>query len=279
MLRRQLHQRIHRLPPGRPRLLRQSCNQIKTDIRDPRPAQNRCRAINIRSPMHPPRRLQLLIAKRLHPKTNPINPRRHPSRRLLLSNRLRIRLQSNFRQLASKIPPNRIHKPSQMPRIKQTRRPAADINRIHHHIRKRSRQTNPGRLIKGTMPGNLPTNARHIRSKPRRRHHPRMEVAISTLRLTKRHLHINPNSVHNQQTLAPLECGGLAAAFTTKSTPKPTFGKPQTLTRAFTLLLFNPWTLPLGRKSSSPSVHQTHKEKSPAKSPKPTSHPPQKSPG
>src|SRR6266436_2373420 len=110
MLRRQLHQRIHRLPPGRPRLLRQSCNQIKTDIRDPRPAQNRCRAINIRPPMHPPRRLQLLIAKRLHPITSPIIPRRHPCRRLFLRNRLRVCLQRNFHQLRSKIQSNSIHK-------------------------------------------------------------------------------------------------------------------------------------------------------------------------
>src|SRR5712672_1479835 len=246
MLRRQRHQRIQRLPPSSSCLLRQSRNQIKTNIRYPRPAQDRRRTINIRSPVHPPRRLQLLIAKRLHPKTNPINPRPHPSRRLLLRNSLWIRLQSDFRQLASKIPPNRIHNPSEMPRIKQTRRPAADIDRIHHRIRKRSRQSNPTRFIKRAMASNLPANAINIRRKPRRRHHPRMEVAISTLRLTKRHLHINPKSIHSQQTLAPLECGGLAAAFTTKSRPKPTFGKPQTLTRAFTLLLFNPWTLPLG---------------------------------
>src|SRR5216683_3105966 len=199
MRRGQFHQRIQWLPPTLPLLLRQPRNQIKTEIRNSRRTQNRRRPVNIRPPMYPPRRLQLLIAKRLDAKTNPINPRRHPSRRLLCRHRLRIRLQCNFCQVRNKVIANRIHNPPQMPRIQQTRRPSANVNRIHHCIRNPRRQTHARRRIELPMPRHLLADALHIRREPRRRHHPRMEVAISALRLTKRHLHINPKSVHNSQ--------------------------------------------------------------------------------
>src|ERR1700737_1806409 len=222
MFRRQFHKRIQRHSPTPPCLLRQPRNQIKTDIRNPRRTQNRRRPVNIRPPMHPPSRLQFLITKRLHPKTNPINPRRNPSRRLFLRHRLRVRLERNFRQLRNKVAPNRIHDPPQMRHIQQIRRPSANVSRIHRRIRNLRRQSNPSRFIKPSMPRNLLTNASHIRRKSRRRHHSRMEVAISALRLTKRNLHINPQRFHLSQTLAqpPLECGGLAAAFTARPTPK-----------------------------------------------------------
>src|SRR4029077_16163888 len=56
-------------------------------------------------------------------------------------------------------------------------------------------------------------NALHIRRKPRRRHHPRMEVAICALRLTKRHLHVNPKCIHSSQNSStPLLVGAQQAA-------------------------------------------------------------------
>src|SRR5216684_1067903 len=159
----------------------------------------RRRPINIRPPVHPPRGLQLVIAKRLHPKTNAIDPHRHPSRRLLLRNRLRVRLQRDCAQLAGKILADGTNDASQVLRIKQTRRSPANVNRIHGRIRDPRWQSNPRRLVKSAMPRNLAANATHVRRKPRRRHHARMEVAISALRLTKGNLYVNPQSHHHSQ--------------------------------------------------------------------------------
>ncbi len=96
MLRRQPRQFIQRLPPTFLCLMRQSRDQIKADIPNPRLAQYRHRPTNIRPPVHSPRRHQFSIHKRLHPKTNPVNPCPNPSRRLFRLNRLRISLQRHL---------------------------------------------------------------------------------------------------------------------------------------------------------------------------------------
>src|SRR5579859_1183489 len=97
-----------------------------------------------------------------------------------------------------------------MRRIEQARRPSANVNRVHHRIRKLLRQRHPSRGIKLLMPRHLRANTPHIRRKPRRQHHPRMEIAVGAPRLTKRHLHINPQRFHqaNSSTLllAPASC-------------------------------------------------------------------------
>src|SRR5713226_4630900 len=65
-----------------------------------------------------------------------------------------------------------------------------------------STPAHPSRPQELPMLPNLPANRRHIRRKPPTGHHPRMKIAIRTLRLTKRHLHVNPQLPHNPKTLA-----------------------------------------------------------------------------
>src|SRR6267378_281557 len=52
------------------------------------------------------------------------------------------------------------------------------------------------------MPSNLPADRLRVRRKPCRRHHSRMEIAIRTLRLTKRYLNVDPQACHRFKTLA-----------------------------------------------------------------------------
>src|SRR5260370_12329650 len=52
------------------------------------------------------------------------------------------------------------------------------------------------------MPSNLPANRLHIRRKPATSHYPRMKITIRTLRLTERHLNVNPQLLHHPKTLA-----------------------------------------------------------------------------
>src|SRR5258705_6315631 len=49
---------------------------------------------------------------------------------------------------------------------------------------------------------NLPANRLHIRRKLATSHHSRMKIAIGTLRLAERHLHVNPELPHHPKTLA-----------------------------------------------------------------------------
>ncbi len=256
MHRRQPRQFLQRLPPALLRLVRQPRYQIKTNIPNPRLAKHRHRTVNIRPPVHPPRRHQFLIHKRLHSKTNPIDPRRHPSGRLLRINGLRIRLQRHlfkfrcvgptwsmprlgrggerlgvrrftlsFEGLAcpelrgaavfptagavnsgtrTKCFPNRIQNASQVSRIQQTRRPPANVNRVHGR-RFVAQPILAVLLSKDTiapsyprppqqlpMSTNLLANCLHIRRKPAARHHPGMKITIRALRLAERHLHVNP---------------------------------------------------------------------------------------
>src|SRR6266403_3412781 len=120
--------------------------------------------------------------------------------------------------------PNRIQYVLQMNRLQQTRRPPAKINCVHCKFRPIRLATRLPAVVGHSparrggplatsppdsrrpqqlpMPPNLPANRLHIRRKSRRRHHSRMKIAISTPRLTERHLHVNPNLLHHPKTLA-----------------------------------------------------------------------------
>src|SRR5467141_3378785 len=256
MLRREDRQFLQRLPPALLRLVRQPRNQIKTDVPNPSLAQNRHRPVNIRPPVLPPRRNQFLVHKRLHPKTNPVNPGPHPSLGLFPLDCLRVRLQRNLHQIftnavvgaafqsgpLAKRSSNRIQNALQVPRIQQTRRPSANVNRVNsvsflsvkgafrlpcsscgggrfpHSTRhfvvsvygrsppRRTPQTprpiRPRRPQQLPMSPNLSANRLHIRRKSATSHHPRMKITIGTLRLAERHLHVNPNLPHHPKTLA-----------------------------------------------------------------------------
>src|SRR6267142_1853429 len=226
-------QLFQRLPPTFFRLVRQSRNQIKTDVANPRLAQNRHRPVNVRPPVPPSRRNHFLIHKRLQPKTNPVNPRANPRPSLFHRNRLRISLQRHLGKLRRETFPNRFQNSLQMGRIQQARRPPAKVNRIHrnpflgvrpafrsgpfahlacslaHSLHRRQtaaprppKPIHPRRLQQLPMPSNLTANRLRVRRKPRRRHHSRMKIAIRTLRLTKRHLNVNPELSHRPKTLA-----------------------------------------------------------------------------
>src|SRR5262249_35203709 len=54
------------------------------------------------------------------------------------------------------------------------------------------------------MLANLLTHSLHVRGKPVLRHHSRMKIAVSTLRLAERHLHVNSELFHYAKTLAHL---------------------------------------------------------------------------
>src|SRR5712692_8840515 len=236
MLRCQPTQFIQRLPPTLLSLVRQSRDQIKTDVSNPRLAQNRHRPVNIPPPMHPPRRHKFLVRKRLQPKTNPVNPCLHPSRCFPHLHRLRVRLQRYLFKPRSvgpawspprasrgggplpKRPPNRIQNILQMSGIQHTRCPAANINRVKHVLvaqpflavllfQEVFSQPPSSCRKQLPMPPNLPTNRLNIRRKPAASHHARMKITISTLRLTERHLHVNPELPHhpkNSSTPPPL---------------------------------------------------------------------------
>src|SRR5258708_38675865 len=100
-------------------------------------------------PVPPPGPHQSLTPNRLKPKTNPVYPRLHPSRRLFRFDRLRVRLQRHLlgaRWLATAfltatilpfaIPierfANRVQNALKMRRIQQARRPASYVNRVHY---------------------------------------------------------------------------------------------------------------------------------------------------
>src|ERR1700742_2303239 len=144
--------------------------------------------------------------------------------------------------------------------IKQTRRPTADIHAINDGVRQRRSHLDASVGVKSAMPNNLRTYRVHIRREPRLRHNPSMEVAIRAFRLTKRNLNVNTERIHAK----------IVARLVAPACPKVTKGILPTF-------FFNP-PKP-SPKPSSPSVHQTHTKKSPAKSRALTSRPPQKSSG
>src|SRR5690242_13310229 len=98
-----------------------------------------------------------------------------------------------------------------MLRVQQTRRSTADVDRIHHGVRKLARQADTCRLIKLTMPPDLLANRPYIRREPRRGHHSGMEVTVRALRLTKRHLYVDSEvgaHLQNSSTLRRLPMRG-----------------------------------------------------------------------
>src|SRR2546426_1758306 len=266
MLRRKHSQLIQRVPPALLRLVRQTRNQIKADVPYPRLAQNRHRAVNIRPPVHPPRRNQFLVHERLQPKTDPVNPRPHPSCCLFRLNGLRVRLQRHLfqfrrvgpawslprslrgagpllhpidpaprggrlgvRRLAAAFPtaraiasgaqierfPNRTQYVLYMCRIQQTRRPPANVNRVHYCFVAQpllavrlsyqvltTDRPHPSRLQKLQMLANFSAHRLNIGPKPAARHQSCMKITIRTLRLAERHLHVNPEFLHRPKTLA-----------------------------------------------------------------------------
>src|SRR6266702_2166587 len=213
--------------------MRQTRNQIKADISNARLAQNRRGPVNIRPPVHPPRRHQFLVRERLQPKAHPVNSRPYPCRRLFILNRLRVRLQRHLFKLRSVGPvfrggphskrsPDHIQNVFYMNRLKQTRRPAPDVDRVnsptfspvagftlwgHSTAAPSVTGQTPSpihsrRLQELPMSMNLPANCLHIRRKPATRHHSGMKITIGTLRLAERYLHVNPELTHHSKTLA-----------------------------------------------------------------------------
>ena len=73
MLRRDLNEFFKRIAPGIGTLVRQSCDQIKTDITDACSAQNGDGEVNIRAAMHTACGLQFGIGKRLDAKAHAID--------------------------------------------------------------------------------------------------------------------------------------------------------------------------------------------------------------
>src|SRR5260370_405356 len=188
MLRRQRRQFFQRLPPAFLRLVRQTRNQIKADIPNPRLAQYRNRPVNIRPPVHPPRRNQFPIHERLQPKTNPVDSRPDPSRRLLGLNSLRVRLQRHLFDLPGAFPARCLQQLLMLP--------------------------------------NLPANHLHIRRKPATAHYSRMKVAVGALRLAERHLHVDSELLHHPKTLAHTRCKTLnQRTLSLVSDAKSVFGK------------------------------------------------------
>src|SRR6266403_5495325 len=219
VLRRQRRQFLQRLPPTLFRLVRQPCNQVKADIPSARLAQDRNRTVNIRPPVHPARGNQFLVRERLQPKAHSVNSGAHPGRRLLSLNRLRVRLQRHLRQIRHKCSPDHIQDVLQMRWVQKARRPPTYVNRVHHGfvaqplllalslpngaVRLSCQVlTHPSRPEQLAMLPNLPANRLHVWRKSAAGHYSRMKIAIRTLRLAERHLHVNPKLPHCTKTLA-----------------------------------------------------------------------------
>src|ERR1700674_64944 len=131
VLRRKRAQFLERLPPAFFRLVRQTRNQIEADVSNSRLAQDRDSPINIRAPVQAPRRRQLFVRKRLHPKTYSSDSRPYPCRSFFRFNRFLIRLQRHLSEFRAETRSNRMEQLLKIPRLQQARRPPADVNGIH----------------------------------------------------------------------------------------------------------------------------------------------------
>ena len=99
--------------------------------------------------MHPSRRLQLLVRKRLHPKTHAVDSGPRPGRRFSFFHRFRVRLQGHLCKPSVAAPvhfnaarsfrrervPNRLQNSLQLLRLQQTGCPASKVNRIDEKLR------------------------------------------------------------------------------------------------------------------------------------------------
>src|SRR5580704_2404849 len=142
-------------------------------------------------------------------------------------------------------------------------------------MRKRARQLDSCLGVEFAVATNLRANCIHIRLKSRRRHHPRMEVAIRALRLTKRHLNVDTQGGH-----AKILAQGLAAACPRSRRSICRGGACSARPLRLTAITPRPLTPPSpSPKPSALGAHQTHTKKSPATSLAPASRPPQTPPG
>src|SRR5580704_7595742 len=139
-------------------------------------------------------------------------------------------------------------------------------------MRKRARQLDSCLGVEFAVATNLRANCIHIRLKSRRRHHPRMEVAIRALRLTKRHLNVDTQGGH-----AKILAQGLAAACPRRRRSICRNGACSARSLRLPVIAPRLLTPPSpSPKPSAPAAHQTRTKKSPAKSLAPASRPPQK---
>src|SRR5437660_978583 len=107
--------------------------------------------------------------------------------------------------------PNHIQNVLQMSRIKQARRPPANVNRVHYGFVAQPLLavrlfcqvlTYPSRSQQIPMLPYLPANRFYIWRKTAAGHYSRVKITVGTLRLAERHLHVNPELPHRRKTLA-----------------------------------------------------------------------------
>src|SRR5882724_8034029 len=130
MLRPHREQLRHRFVPTVVSLVRQSSNQIETDILEAGISKHLGCAEDVVAAVHAARSFEFIVLKRLHAHADAIESGLAPSGSLLVSNRFRIGLESDLFEFAFESGTHGFEYPRKPCRIKQAWRSSAEINRI-----------------------------------------------------------------------------------------------------------------------------------------------------
>ena len=128
-----LHQHPQRLLPRSRRLPGQPRNQVHIHVCNSRGPQTLNVVEHHGARMQPAAHLRLAVNKRLHAQAHARNTRRNQSGQRLIGKLARRALYGDFHiRRHRKLPTHRREQPLDQVRLQQARRPAAQINRVHH---------------------------------------------------------------------------------------------------------------------------------------------------